>query len=44
MLFVEVDSNKFNLLNKIVKSVDSKAFIVVNETMFVHNGYFGLNK
>ena len=44
MLFVEVDSNKFNLLNKIVKSVDSKAFIVVNEPMFVHNGYFGLNK
>ena len=44
MLFVEVDNNKIKELSSIVKSVDNKAFMVVNETMFVHNGYFGLNK
>ncbi len=44
MLFIEVDSKHFSLLNRIIKSVDEHAFIVVNETMFVHNGYFGLNK
>ncbi len=44
MLFMEVNSNKFNNLKRIIKMYDKKAFIVVNETMFVQNGYFGLNK
>ena len=44
MLYVEVGNNKLKELYNIVKSVDKNAFIVVNETMFVHNGYFGLNK
>ena len=37
-------SNRLDLLRKIIKKYDSKAFMVVNETMFVQNGYFGLNK
>lgn len=44
MLFMEVESDKFNVLRKIIKQFDPNAFIVVNETMFVQNGYFGLNK
>ena len=44
MLFVEIDSKYYNNLYKIIKSVDQNAFIVVSETMFVHNGYFGENK
>ena len=44
LLFIEVDNNKMKELSSIVKSVDERAFIVVNETMFVHNGYFGHNK
>lgn len=44
MLFLEVDSDKFENLKSIIKYHDDKAFIVVNETIFVHNGYFGLKK
>lgn len=44
LLFVEIDSKYYNNLYRIIKSVDKEAFIVVNETMFVHNGYFGENK
>ncbi len=44
LLFVEIDSKHYNNLYKIIKSVDKDAFIIVNETMFVHNGYFGENK
>lgn len=44
LLFVEIDGKYYNNLYRIIKSVDKNAFIVVNETMFVHNGYFGENK
>lgn len=44
MLFMEVDSNRFNYLKSIIKQFDPKAFIVVNETLYVQNGFFGLNK
>ena len=44
MLYVEVSNNKLRELSSIVKSIDENAFVVVNETMYVHNGYFGLNK
>lgn len=40
MLFIEIDKNDFNHLQKTIKQIDSKAFIVVNETKFVQNGYF----
>ena len=39
MLFVEITNRNFEHLKKIVKSIDPKAFIVVNETKFVQNGY-----
>ena len=40
MLFVEIDKNKFETLKKLIKTIDEKAFIVVNETKAVYNGYF----
>ncbi len=40
MLFIEIDKKRFNHLQKLVKSLDEKAFLVVNETKMVQNGYF----
>lgn len=39
MLFIEINNKSFGRLKKIVKSIDPKAFIVVNETKYVQNGY-----
>lgn len=39
MLFIEINNKRFNHLKKIVKDFDPKAFIVVNETKYVQNGY-----
>lgn len=40
MLFLEVNNNKIDKLQKIIKDSDEKAFVVVNETKYVQNGYF----
>lgn len=40
MLFIEINKKKFDHLRKIIKNLDPKAFIVVNETKYVQNGYF----
>lgn len=40
MLFVEIDKKKLEDLKKLVKQLDEKCFIVVNETKYVQNGYF----
>lgn len=42
MIFIEINKHNFNHLKDIIKKLDNKAFIVVNETRFVQNGY--LNK
>lgn len=39
MLFIEIQKNNFEHLKRLVHSVDKKAFIVVNETKYVQNGY-----
>ena len=39
MLFMEINKNKLNKLKDLIKSLDEKAFIVVNETKLVQNGY-----
>lgn len=39
MLFIEIDKNHFSHLKKLIHQIDSKAFIVVNETKYVQNGY-----
>lgn len=40
MLFIEIESDRYNELTKLIKNLDNNAFIVVNETKYVHNGYF----
>lgn len=40
MLFIEVDKKKLNDLKELIKKIDKNAFIVVNETKFVENGFF----
>jgi len=40
MLFIEIDKRRFEHLKKLIKELDEKAFIVVNETRMVQNGYF----
>ena len=40
MLFMEVEKKRFEYLKSMIKSLDDKAFIVVNETKMVHNGFF----
>ena len=40
MLFIELDSKKLNELQSIIKDIDNNAFIVINETQNVVNGFF----
>lgn len=40
MLFIEIDKRNFNHLRNLIKELDEKAFVVVNETRMVQNGYF----
>ncbi len=40
MLLIEIESDRYNELTSLIKRLDNKAFIVVNETKYVHNGYF----
>lgn len=39
MLYIEVNNKSYDKLMNLVKKNDSKAFIVVNETKFVQNGF-----
>lgn len=39
MLFIEIDKKRLNHLNDLVKSLDENAFVVVNETKYVQNGF-----
>lgn len=40
MLMIEIDKKKLSHLKNLIKSLDPKAFIIVNETKYVQNGYF----
>lgn len=40
MLFIGIDKKKFKKLETVIRKLDSKAFVVVNETKLVHNGFF----
>jgi len=41
LLLVEIDNTRLDSLEKLLKKYDEKAFIIVNETKYVQNGYFG---
>jgi len=40
MLFLEITNKQYSSLRNLMKKLDDKAFIVVNETKYVFNGYF----
>lgn len=40
MLFIEVDKKHLNNLKTVIKEIDENAFVVVNETKYVENGFF----
>lgn len=40
MLFIEINKKRMKHLKQYIKRLDNKAFIVVNETKMVQNGYF----
>lgn len=40
MLFIEIDKRHISHLKSVIKNLDPKSFIVVNETKYVQNGYF----
>ena len=44
MLYIQIKDKSLDHLKEIVKSLDKDAFIVVNETKYVENGYFGVVK
>ena len=44
MIYIQVDSKKYHNLIKLIKKLDNKAFIVVQETKVVYNGYFKIAK
>lgn len=39
MLYIQVKNNKLKELTKLIRNFDNNAFIVVNETKFVQNGF-----
>jgi uncharacterized protein YebE (UPF0316 family) len=39
MLLIEIDKDDLNHLTSIIKKLDQKAFIIVNETKMVQNGF-----
>ena len=41
MLLMEIDSDRFKALEKILNNENKKIFMMVNETKYVQNGYFG---
>ncbi len=44
MLYIQIMGSSLEKLKNLVMKLDSKAFIVVNETKYVQNGYFGIAK
>lgn len=44
MLYIQIRNRSLEHLKTLVRKLDNKAFIVVNETKYVENGYFGLGK
>ncbi len=40
MLFIEINKSDLKCLKKIVNQIDPKAFVIVNESKYVQNGYF----
>lgn len=44
MLYIQIKNHSLDHLKNIIRKYDRKAFIVVNETKYVENGYFNIGK
>lgn len=44
MLLLQVSDRNLNNIKKIVREIDNKAFVFINETKYVFNGYYGVKK
>ena len=44
MLYIQIRNQSLAHLKDIIRRLDKKAFIVVNETKYVENGYFSIEK
>lgn len=44
MLYIQIMGKSLEKLKKLIRTLDDKAFIVINETKYVENGYFGVVK
>mgnify|MGYP004614988543 CR=1 FL=1 len=44
MLYIEIKDHSLNKLKSIINKYDKRAFIVVQETKYVENGYFNVEK
>ena len=40
MLLIETDNKNIKKLSNLIKTIDEKAFFIVNETKYVENGFF----
>lgn len=39
MLFIQINKKSMNHLQRLIKNIDNSAFIVVNETKYIENGF-----
>ena len=44
MLYIQIRDNTLEKLKRLIRKLDNKAFIVINETKYVENGYFNVVK
>ena len=44
MLYIQIKNQSLSKLTSLIKKLDKNAFIIVNETKYVENGYFKLDK
>jgi len=44
MLYIQIRNQSLEHLKDIIKKLDKKAFMVINETKYVENGYFSVEK
>ena len=44
MLYIQIKDNTLERLKKLIRKLDNKAFMVINEVKYVENGYFNIVK
>ena len=44
MLYIQIKNKSLNRLRNLIRKYDSKAIIAVNETKYIENGYYSINK